>query len=65
MEIVDMTIEVIKGGLLQMPEGAEEALKGGEAEPAGEAPKSSRKRAPKKSPKKKDADKDIKPDTDA
>ena len=64
-DATELTIEVIKGGLLQMPEGAEEALKGGEAEPAGEAPKSSRKRAPKKSPKKKDADKDIKPDTDA
>ena len=64
-DATELTIEVIKGGLLQMPEGAEEALKGGEAEPAGEAPKSSRKKAPKKSPKKKDADKDVKPDTDA
>ena len=64
-DATELTIEVIKGGLLQMPEGAEEALKGGEAEPAGEAPKSSRKKAPKKSPKKKDAEKDVKPDTDA
>ena len=61
----ELTIEVIKGGLLQMPEGAEEALKGGEAEPAGAAPKSVRKKAPKKSSKKKNDNKDDNPNTDA
>ena len=64
-DATELTIEVIKGGLLQMPEGAEEALKGGEAEPAGDAPKASRKKAPKKPSKKKDEGKDDQPDTDA
>ena len=48
-----------------MPEGAEEALKGGEAEPAGDAPKSEGKKAPKKSSKKKGDDKEDQADTEA
>ena len=42
-----LTIEVIKGGLLSMPEGAEEALSGDKAKTEN-APKKSKKRAPKK-----------------
>ena len=42
-----LTIEVIKGGLLTMPEGAEEALSGDKAKTES-APKKSKKRAPKK-----------------
>ena len=44
-----LTIEVIKGGLLSMPEGAEEALKGDKAKALDEdAPKKPKKRASKK-----------------
>ena len=44
-----LTIEVIKGGLLSMPEGAEEALKGDKAKAVDDdAPKKPKKRASKK-----------------
>jgi ATP-dependent Clp protease ATP-binding subunit ClpC len=44
-----LTIEVIKGGLLSMPEGAEEALNGDNAKAADEdAPKKPKKRTSKK-----------------
>ena len=62
-DATELKIEVIKGGLLQMPEGAEEALKGGETEPAGEAP--APKKTSKKSTKKKSGDNDNKEDDNA
>ena len=45
----ELTIEVIKGGLLKMPEGAEEALTPGETAEAAEGSK----KAPKKPSRKK------------
>ena len=47
----DLTIEVIKGGLLKMPEGAEEALTSGEPAETTEGSK----KAAKKSTRKKDS----------
>ena len=65
IDATELSIEVIKGGLLQMPEGAEEALKGGEAQPAGDTPASEGKKKSKKTTKKKGGDKKDSPNVDS
>ena len=61
----ELTIEVIKGGLLSMPEGAEEALKGGKTK-AGDDPKEAPKKTKKRASKKKDDDQgEVKTDAES